>query len=195
LLQPGEDWADVVAVTEQALATGRPVYLVKPMPGLEARFDLGTPWGGRAGGLGPLVPVQAVVQASPQHPGAAVFGDTIRLLGYDLAWGGVDTLAITLWWQVISPPAADWTAFVQVLAQGDAKVGQSDHLPGGAYDPSSQWRAGDVIRDAHRIPLDAKGSPPGPYRLLAGWYREGGGELERLGAPQIIGEVQRERGK
>ena len=47
LIQPGPEWADVGAVTDQALRSGRPVYLIKPMDGLEVRFKLAT--GGRAG--------------------------------------------------------------------------------------------------------------------------------------------------
>ena len=40
LIQPGPEWADVGAVTDQALRSGRPVYLIKPMAGLEVKFKL-----------------------------------------------------------------------------------------------------------------------------------------------------------
>ena len=40
LIQPGPEWADVGAVTDQALRSGRPVYLIKPMAGLEVKFNL-----------------------------------------------------------------------------------------------------------------------------------------------------------
>ena len=50
LIQPGPAWSDVVRVTDLALQTGRPTYLVKPMPGLRSSTTF--PWclaSGRAG--------------------------------------------------------------------------------------------------------------------------------------------------
>jgi hypothetical protein len=37
---PGPDWSNIGRVTEMALGSQRPVYLVKPMPGLEVKFRL-----------------------------------------------------------------------------------------------------------------------------------------------------------
>ncbi len=71
LIQPGPAWADVARVTDAALQTGRPVYLVKPMPGLEVRYDLAPLPGEPVGPLGPAVRVAApaprIARAQARH--------------------------------------------------------------------------------------------------------------------------------
>ena len=32
-------------------------------------------------------------------------------------------------------------------------LGQSDHRPGGVYYPTSLWKPGETLRDAHRVAL------------------------------------------
>ena len=43
LIQPGPEWSDLGAVTDQALRSGRPVFLIKPMAGMEVRYRLTDP--------------------------------------------------------------------------------------------------------------------------------------------------------
>ena len=43
LLRSGTSWATIGQVVDSALATGRPVALIKPMPGLEIKAQLGPP--------------------------------------------------------------------------------------------------------------------------------------------------------
>ena len=78
LIQPTPDWADVGATTDSALRSGRPVYLIKPMAGLEVKFDL-TPDGALVRVDGPAAAAHAM------QPGEQTFGDAIRLAGYVVA--------------------------------------------------------------------------------------------------------------
>ena len=75
LIQPTPDWADVGATTDSALRSGRPVLLIKEMPGLEVKFQL-TPEGKLVSVLGPA----ASGQPSSTRRGAfRETGDVIRL--------------------------------------------------------------------------------------------------------------------
>lgn len=191
LIQPGPAWSDVGAVTDSALATGRPVVLVKPMPGLEVKYDLQPLAGEQHGRLGPAVAVKKRSAVAPAHGSDAVFGDTIRLLGYDVdpqPLGAGQEARVTLYWQPLRSGGDDWTTFVQVLNATGDKVAQSDHVPGGAFYPTSLWRASDRLADSHVITLpDDPG--PGPYRLLVGLYKRNGSDLQQLGQPQVVGEI------
>ncbi len=185
LIQPGPDWADVAATVESALRSGRPVFLIKPMPGLEVKFRLEQ--------AGMLVRVHGLAAArEPEQPAEALFADAIRLIGYDLqpptlAVGG--TATITLYWQPLRPLETDYTTFVQILDANDNKVGQSDHRPGGVYYPTSLWKPGETLADTHRLALATDLGRP-PHTILIGLYT-GGPPLKHLGTPQRIGKIAR----
>jgi hypothetical protein len=176
LAEPG--WLDVGQAVESALSTGRPVYLIKPMPGLEARFDLGQP------DPSGLTPVQGpALTGSPAFAEEAVIGDAVRLRGFDVQPAG-DVVQIDLLWQPLRPLDADYTSFVQVLDANGAKIAQSDHQPGGVFYPTSLWQPGDTLRDRHTLALSA-GAPSGPYQLLVGMYRLVDGEIIPLGSATL----------
>ena len=82
LLLTNSGWANIGRALDSALATGRPVYLIKPMPGLEIKARLGE---ADASGLtpvfGPAVTGQPAVRAD------ALMGDVVRLLGYAIQPG------------------------------------------------------------------------------------------------------------
>jgi len=77
LIKPGDDFVDVGAVIETALRSDtRPVYLIKEMAGLEAKFDLETV-------TPPLVHVVGLAASSPpEHLRGDDFGP-LYLLGYN----------------------------------------------------------------------------------------------------------------
>jgi hypothetical protein len=185
LIQPGPAWADVGGVIAEALRSGRPVFLIKPMPGLEVKYRL-EPAGALVRVLGPAA------ARPPDRPAGVVFADAIRLTGYDIrpavpAPGGA--ISLTLYWQPARRLDADYTTFVQLLDADNAKIGQSDHRPGGVYYPTSLWKPGETLADTHTLILAAALGRP-PYTLLVGLYT-GGAELRHLGAPQRIGEISR----
>jgi hypothetical protein len=183
LIQPGPEWADVGAVTDQALASGRPAYLIKPMAGLEVKFNL-TPEGA-------LVRVDGPAATNPPaQPAGQAFGDAIRLAGYDmvpvaLKPGGA--AEITLHWQPITRLAADYTTFIHVINANGDKIAQSDHLAGGVYYPTSLWKPGETLIDRHTLKLPAD-LGPGSYTLMVGLY-DGAADFQHLGEPQAIGVV------
>jgi 4-amino-4-deoxy-L-arabinose transferase-like glycosyltransferase len=106
-------------------------------------------------------------EVSPSNPLSVRFGESISLVGYDLA----DDL--TLYWQASGRPLADYTVFIQVWDKHEQVAGFDGPPIGGDY-PTSWWEAGEVIVDEH--PLGLSGLPPGRYRLLVGLYRLDTGE-------------------
>ncbi len=192
LIQPGSEWSNVARVTDSALRTGRAVYLVKLMPGLEVKYDLAPGVGVSVGQLGPIVHVRPLPSLAPQHPVDVLYGDAIRLTGYNLAPSALSAgqaTTVVLCWQPMQKLSEDWTSYVQVQNASGDKVGQSDHRPGGVFYPSSLWVIGERLRDAHEVAIGAD-APPGVYRLVVGLYVPEKDGLRRLGEPQVVGEVQ-----
>ncbi|MCG3208474.1 MAG: hypothetical protein FOGNACKC_02079 [Anaerolineae bacterium] len=187
LIVPDPAFATVGSVLDQALASGRPVYLIKPMDGLSLKANLS--------------PAGTLVQATPLTGQPAIplpnqifaSGDErIRLLGYDLAPTPAApdaALTVTLYWQVMSPLSTDTTSTVQLLDGSDQRVAQSDHRPGGDYYPSHLWQPGEILRDQHQIQLPAS-ILPGRLRLLVGLYSQPEpGVIVGLGSTSEIGAV------
>ena len=75
LIDPGDEWRNTGRVLDRALETGRPVRLVKPMPGLEVKAAMVPQPGGRAGGLGPTVAVDAHAADPALRDANVVFSD------------------------------------------------------------------------------------------------------------------------
>lgn len=186
LIVADDSYADVGGILRQALASGRPVYLIKPMPGLEVGFRLAQE--------GPPVRVLGQWQERPQVPGDAILGGQLRLLGYDLspqvAQPG-QPVTVVLYWQPLSELAEPYSSYVHVVHEdGSVSWPGSDHRPGGDIYPATLWPPGQVIRDEHvlLIPADAD---PGQYRLIAGMYIypsiEPLGEAISLGPLRIAG--------
>ncbi len=192
LIRSTPEWADVGMVAGSALRSGRPVLLIKEMPGLEVKF--------RTQPAGALVRVLApAAENPPARPADARFGDAdpggaIRLLGFDiepemLAPG--DTATIRLHWQPLHPLGQDYTTFVHLVNAEGRVVGASDHRPGGVYYPTSLWKPGEVLVDAHSLALALDLGRP-PYALEVGLYT-GEKAPQHLGQPQRVGAVARVR--
>lgn len=172
LIAPGERFQDIAATVQTALDEGRaqPVYLIKPMPGLEVRFALEprTP---------PLVEVVgASFTEAPAVQTDAAYGP-LRLLGY--TWTpSAEGIDVELVWQVMGRLADDYTTTVQLFDGTDEKIGQSDRPPGGIYYPTSLWKPGETLVERHTILLQGllQGDAP-PQRILIGMYHSMSGEL------------------
>ena len=161
LIAPDERFSDIGATVQTALdaGSGQPVYLIKPMPGLEARFAL-------AEAAAPLVQVLGDAAVAPPATAVdAVYGP-LRLVGYD--WSRTaEGAAVTLHWRVEESPAADYTATVQIFDAAGEKVGQDDRPPGGDFYPTALWKPGETLLDRRTIPLPADARPA---ELLLGFY-------------------------
>jgi len=105
---------------------------------------------------------------SLEYPLGVDFGGEVRLAGYDIEQGQ-DALRLTLWWQALEAPKADYTVFVHLFDPAtDTVVAQSDAMPRGGTYPTSWWASGEVVSETVTLPL--AGVPPGTYRLAVGLY-------------------------
>jgi hypothetical protein len=116
----------------------------------------------------------------------------MALVGYDRSprspHPGED-LKVSLYWEAMHPPEAEYHAFVHLLDATGQLLAQSDHQPGGVYYPTTLWQPGERVRDDHRLTLPA-GTPEGVYRLWAGMYTlSDDGALAPLGEPVVVGQV------
>lgn len=185
-------YANVGRVLEQALASGRPVYLIKPMAGLSLKADLtpsGTLLQATAYHRPPTHPLDITLPPAATKPVA----ETIKLSGYEL-WPTEITpgtqITITLHWQASQPLAVDYTSYVHIVNSAGQGVAQSDARPGGDYYPSHLWQVGETLRDRHVVTLPPD-LPGGSYRLIAGmYYQPQPGQLVGMGAGVDIGALQ-----
>ncbi len=176
-------YRDVSGVVDQALASGRPVFLIKPMPGLELKYRLEP-------ADGPLVRVAAsYAGARPTHTLDLALGDAIRLIGYDLSPerpAAGDTTQVTLYWEPLHALNGNYSSFVHFVNLSGKTIIKDDHPLGGAYYPATQWKAGDVLLDTHRVDVP-NGSAAGTYSVTAGLYSWP--SMARPGPDVVIGQV------
>jgi hypothetical protein len=113
------------------------------------------------------------------YPAQADFGGQIELLGYDAA-REEGALAVTLHWRCLQPPNVDYTVFVHLLDAEGEIVAQHDSQPQDGAFPTSVCDAGEVMADAHTLPLPPE-LPAGDYRLRVGMYQTETGERLPVG--------------
>jgi hypothetical protein len=184
LITTDPEVANIGRLLDQALAANRPVFLVKPMDGLQLKADL-TP-------LKPLPHAQLVAAApaklTPDRPLPLEFAGILTIIGYDEALSD-NQLTVTLYWQPQTGSIpVDYTSFVHLVDAGGNGLAQSDALPGGVYYPTSLWQPGETLRDQHRLTIPST-LPPGDYTLITGLYRLVNGQIEPLGSPQTLGQI------
>ncbi len=113
----------------------------------------------------------------PQNELLVLFGDLIRLRGFDL--GEVQagsTLPLTLYWQSVTAVSDSYKVFIHVLDGSGQIMAQVDRLPVNGLAPTTRWQADDLIRDRYEIVLPAE-LPSGNYQLQVGLYTEANGRL------------------
>jgi hypothetical protein len=114
-----------------------------------------------------------------RHPLGVDFGGEVRLAGYDLEQRE-DALRLTLWWQALRGPQADYTVFVHLFDPAtEALAAQSDAQPRGGMAPTSWWAAGEVVSETVTLPLE--GVPQGTYQLAVGLYDQTLTRLQAIG--------------
>jgi len=132
---------------------------------------------------------QQVIPAYPL-PTSALSDSDLSLLGFDLPVRQAnpgDTLPLTLYWQAHEQPEQAHIATYELVAVDavDPVIRQSAAV-GGPY-PTTQWRAGETIRDWEDLPLPAT-LAAGSYRLVV---RVNAGERPlgqvELGTIQVTG--------
>jgi len=140
-------------------------------------------------------PVEALTFDQPLQ---VDFDGRLRLLGYNLTKDAAllpgREISVDLFWQAQADPGQDYYPRLQLLdAQGAVLAELAEKPVAGTY-PTAWWRAGDLVRDPHALPIPAT-VPPGIYRLALGLVRADGSETETasgevavdLGQIQILG--------
>ncbi len=179
LITPAPQHANVGRLIDSVLGLGRPVYLWKPMPGIETKF-----WIAADAGLSRVI--GRTRETPPRYASNALFADRVRVIGYDAARES-SALRVAIYWQPRVKLERNYTTFVHLLdARGDKIAQGNDHQVGGEFYPTSFWEIGETLRDEQTITL-----PPdiasGTYRLLVGMYSSPDG---LLGAPIEIGVIE-----
>ncbi|MCB0227655.1 MAG: glycosyltransferase family 39 protein [Anaerolineales bacterium] len=110
----------------------------------------------------------SLAQASPAY----TFGDEIALdsvqLSPETPLPG-QPLEITMQWQALRQPDADYTVFAHLInAQGQWVTGNDLPLTGGYY-PSSLWEGGETVTHTHTLDIPAS-LPIGGYTVQVGLY-------------------------
>lgn len=130
--------------------------------------------------------------SKPEHARGALFGDSIRLLGYDLQSSGStrfldgnsrewrvtkqagQSIALRLYWQALAHVGADYTVFVHIEDESGKIIAQQDRMPVNGKYPTRIWDANEQIADAYSIALDDL--PAGTWRIVVGMYSPNTGE-------------------
>ncbi|MCO5205019.1 MAG: glycosyltransferase family 39 protein [Anaerolineae bacterium] len=115
----------------------------------------------------------------------ATFGNEIALAGYTMIPVASESAELTLVWQALRPPSADYTVFVHVLnPDGTCCAWQSDSPPRQGLYPTSRWLPGEVITDTYLIELTEE-MPPGIYPIEIGFYLPANGQRLSVHVPGL----------
>jgi 4-amino-4-deoxy-L-arabinose transferase-like glycosyltransferase len=83
-----------------------------------------------------------------------------------------DVVRIHVYWRAEETPPPELRAVVRLWSVGGRLLGQSNHVPAGEVYPPDLWRAGDVVRDEHRVVVVAPG--PAACRVMVSLYGQHG---------------------
>ena len=116
----------------------------------------------------------------------AVFGGTMRLLGYQVRQEDRE-LDLILYWRTEQRTDTDYKVFVHVFDPArQIPVAQDDAMPLRWRYPTSLWAAGEMVTDTVSISLG--GVPQGDYGLAVGVYNPE--NMERLAVVDRVGALQ-----
>jgi hypothetical protein len=180
---PDPTYENIVRLVDDVLATGRPIYLIKEMPGLEIKYQL-EPSGSLVRVVGPAV------NKAPDHPQSVSLSEEALLIGYDQEPHSPrqgEELRVTLYWQIQRKLEGVYSTFVHLAEEEGQRVAGSDQQPGGEFYPTDLWQPGEILRDEHVLTVPPE-TPPGKYRLLVGMYSYP--SLESLGESVFIGQIE-----
>ncbi len=102
-------------------------------------------------------PLRSPDAVSPTNPANVTFGETIRLLGYDLTvQPEKQFLDVTLYWQAAGPITQDYNIALQFVSPvpGDNTLRWTyDAWPGHGNYPTTAWQPGKVVVERYRFRL------------------------------------------
>ena len=181
LISPDPGWSDLNTTLSSSLDSGRPVFTIKTMPGIEALYTVET----LDNDLMHVIDRQPAPDPSFEMP----YGDYLRWLNLDW-WGDAipgGEMTIVIYWRVTDTPPTTWHSFLQIYNEAGEKIKQADdHRPGGDFLPSSLWKPGNIVVDTFVMPLPDD-LPPGGYTVVAGFYDPETGE--RMADPLPVATI------
>lgn len=107
------------------------------------------------------------------QPTEIEFGDSIRLLGYQLGHREAhpgEAVPVTLCWEGVKTMEKEYAYFVHLLGPGNAIVGSRNTYPGLGRFPTNQWAPGDSFCDVVRVPVRDDIPVQVMYDVEIGWY-------------------------
>jgi hypothetical protein len=114
-------------------------------------------------------PVIAHLPADAQ-PAQARFGDRVELIGVQLTDhvkpGG--TLRVTTYWRALQDMTSDQRLLIRLMHPDGNSAGQLDARLGTNLYPTTLWRSGQIIVDAHDVRADADLPAPLALRVHLG---------------------------
>jgi hypothetical protein len=173
-------------VVDSVIDSGRPIYVIKPMPALALKYQLdAAPTN--------LFRIAPTALPPPTFSSRAIVGDSLRVSGYTIvsgvpAPGGSFNLAV--YWQPLKPLARNYKTSLQLFDLTQNKVAQGeDHQPGGEEYPSSLWQPGETLQDRFTLKLSPN-VRRGVYHLFVRVYdaesAEALGDLTEIGTLNVI---------
>lgn len=116
---------------------------------------------------------------APQNETAALFGDAIRLRGFD--WAEQEgVLDLTLYWESATAVSDSYKVFIHILDAAGNLIAQADRTPVNGLAPTHRWQPGDLVRDPLQLPF-----PPDAAEVRVGLYTEENGRLPTSGAASV----------
>jgi hypothetical protein len=121
-------------------------------------------------------PVPTAVAAGPLSGSLNVrFGDFGALVGWELSSSEVTVgqhLVLTLYWQGLEGQSpTNYTVFTHLFSQDGQLIAQHDSPPASGASNTSDWQAGETIRDTHSMTFKSGVSGvSGPATILVGLY-------------------------
>jgi hypothetical protein len=180
---PADTEEERLAVVKEQMRQGRPVYLTRPLRGVEEEFHLSS--------LGPLIRVRerpATVICEPGQALSLAFGEAILLTGYETEIRDTHLgpwQRLTLYWEALHEVQEDYKLSIRFLDAEGHLGGVRDAFPVGEAYPTNAWKPGETIVDTHDVAILA-GLPPGDYTIQVTMYDPG--TLAPL-ASEIIGSM------
>lgn len=150
------------------------------------------------GGSSPNERRQAVVAQVPVLTvrNGANFEDKVELVGASVQPGRVSpggVARVTVYFKVLKPLEEDYTIFVHVEdADGAMERLNADHKPAGGLYPTTQWKAGETVKDEFNIAVPA-GSSARAVSLWMGFWEPNSDTRLHLKNPQAVRNDGRDR--
>ncbi len=106
------------------------------------------------------------------------FEGRFALVGYSMEPRAVapsDTITVTLYWQALDPPGADYNVFLHVRQGWDLTIAGNDGPPNADPPETSAWEPGQVYVEERLLTI-GEGAPPGLYEVELGLFSNEDGE-------------------